>query len=103
MSIYNIPVKDTTDANSFAVELSGDIFVFNFRFNENENKWYFDVIKNSINILLGIKLVNSEDLLSQFIAYDIPQGIISIVDVEGLYADPDDLNFGESVFLRYET
>ena len=88
---------------SFAIELSGGLFVFNFTFNANENKWYFDVLKNSVHVVSGVKLVTGEDILSQFRAYDIPEGVVSIVDVTGLYADPDDLNFGESVFLRYET
>jgi len=102
MSLFNIPVQNRTDANSISISLSGILFTLNFRFNANESKWYMDILKESVNIVSGIKLVASADLLSQFIAYDIPEGTMSVVDVNGNYADPDESNFGQSVFLRYE-
>ena len=98
---YNIPVQNRTDANTLSVELSGEIFQLAFRFNINESKWYMDVSKNDSVIVAGVKLVESDDLLSQYRAYDIPKGAISVVDKDGLFQDPDGSNFGESVFLRY--
>jgi hypothetical protein len=100
--IVNIPVRSLTDAYSFSMLLSGDVFEFLLRFNGNEQKWYMTVLRSDAIVLAGVKLVHSEDLLAQFIAYDIPQGTLSIHDKDGNYADPNDLNFGESVFLRYE-
>ena len=102
MSVFNIPVQNRTDANRLSVELSGEIFEFAFKFNANESMWYMDVIKNSITIVAAVKLVSSDDLLTQFRAYDIPAGKITIVDKDGFYADPNETNFGESVFLRYD-
>lgn len=102
MSIFNIPVQNRTDANRLSVELSGEIFELAFKFNANESMWYMDIIKNSIAIVAAIKLVASDDLLSQFRAYDVPRGTIKIVDKDGFYADPNETNFGESVFLRYD-
>ena len=102
MALYNIPVQKGTDANSFSVELSGEVFEFNFTFNKSESKWYMSVLRNSVAVVSGQKLVNSQDLLSQYRAYNIPQGVLSIVDKDGLFADPDELNFNESVFFRYE-
>lgn len=100
--IFNIPVQNRTDANTLSVELSGDIFTLAFRFNANELKWYMDIIKNNEHVVSGVKLVESTDLLSQYRSYDVPAGQISIVDKDGLFKDPDDTNFGESVFLRYD-
>lgn len=102
MSIYNIPVKDRTDANSLSVELSGIVFLLTFKFNRNELKWYMDIESDLGHVVSGVKLVAGDDLLQQYRAYDVPSGAISIVDKNGLYTDPDAENFGESVFLRYE-
>lgn len=102
MSIFNIPVQSRTDANSLSVELSDVVFQLNFRFNLNESKWYMDIVQDNEHIVSGIKLVESDDLLSQYRAYDVPSGKILIVDKDGLFKDPNETNFGESVFLRYD-
>ena len=102
MSIYIIPVQNRTDANILAVELSGEFFQLKFTFNINEFKWYMSIIKNNVDIVSAVKLVSINDLLSQFVAYDIPQGRMFVEDKDGLFADPDDTNFGESVFLKYD-
>ena len=102
MSVFNIPVQNRTDANTLSVELSGVIFTLAFRFNANESKWYMDIIRNNVNVVSGVKLVESVDLLAQYRSYDVPAGQILIVDKDGLYKDPDAENFGESVFLRYD-
>ena len=86
--IFNIPVQNRTDANSLAVELSGVIFTLNFKFNANESKWYMDIIRNNDHVVSGIKLVESDNLLSQYRSYDVPTGVIQIVDKDGLYKDP---------------
>lgn len=102
MSIFNIPVQNRTDANRLTVELSGVFYELRFLFNGNESLWYMSLIKNSIEIVSGIKLVSGDNLLSQFRAYDVPDGRLYIEDQDGKYADPGEFNFGESVFLRYD-
>jgi len=102
MSLYNIPVQNRTDANSMSISLSGELFELKFRFNANEQKWYMSILKESARVVSGVKLVASADLLFQYAAYNIPSGKMSVVDVDGNYADPNETNFGESVFLRYE-
>lgn len=102
MSVFNIPVQNRTDANRLSVELSDEIYEFSFKFNANESMWYMSIIKNSVDIVSAVKLVASDDLLAQFRAYDVPHGTIKIVDKDGHFADPNESNFGESVFLRYD-
>lgn len=102
MSLYNIPVKSGTDANSLSIALSGEFFLLTFKFNRNEQKWYMDIENEAGTVVLGIKLVAVDDMLEQYRAYDVPAGVMSVVDKDGLYADPNETNFGESVFLRYE-
>ncbi len=102
MTVFNIPVQNRTDANTLEVDLSGVIYKLAFNFNANESKWYMDLIKNDVQIVSGIKLVSSSNLLSQYRAYDVPVGNLFVFDKNGLFADPDETNFGESVFLRYD-
>ncbi len=102
MSIYIIPVQNRTDANSLTVELSGDFFQLKFTFNANESMWYMSIVKNNVEIASAVKLVSTDDLLAQFRAYDIPEGRMFVEDKDGLFSDPDETNFGESVFLKYD-
>jgi len=102
VSIFNIPVQNRTDANRLTVELSGAFYELRFLFNANESLWYMDLIKDSVAIVSAIKLVSGDNLLAQFKAYDVPAGRLFIEDKDGLYSDPNETNFGESVFLRYD-
>jgi len=102
MSIFIIPVQNRTDANILTIELSGDFYQLKFEFNANEMMWYMSIIKGTIEIISSVKLVSSDDLLSQFRAYDIPKGKIFVEDKDGLFSDPNEENFGESVFLKYD-
>jgi len=102
VSVFNIPIQNRTDANRLTVELSGVFYELRFLFNANESLWYMSIIKDSIEIISAIKLVSGDNLLSQFRAYDIPAGKLFIEDKDGLYSDPNEANFGESVFLRYD-
>ena len=102
MSVYIIPVQNRTDANILSVELSGEFYQFNFIFSANESKWYMSIIKNNVEIISSVKLVSSDNLLAQFVAYDIPVGRMFVEDKDGLFADPNETNFGESVFLKYD-
>lgn len=99
---YTIPVRNTTDTYLFAVELSGKVFDMRLHYNQRESHWYLDVARNGDDIVQGIKLVHTDDLLSQFRAYEIPEGKLIVHDITGAYRDPDADNFGETVLLQYE-
>lgn len=99
---YTIPVRTSTDPYRFSVELSGKVFDLRIHYNLREKHFYCDFIHNDNNILTGVKLVHSDDLLSQYRAYDIPDGKIIVHDITGQYRDPDSTNFGETVLLQYE-
>lgn len=99
---YTIPVRTTTDTYLFAVELTGKVYDMRLHYNQRETHWYLDISRNDTDIVKGVKLVHSDDLLSQFRAYDIPEGKLIIYDITGNYRDPDADNFGENVLFQYE-
>lgn len=99
---FTIPVRNTTDTYLFAVELSGKVYDMRLHYNLRESHWYLDVSRNGSDIVKGVKLVHSDDLLSQFRAYEIPEGKLIVYDITGAYRDPDADNFGETVLLQYE-
>jgi len=102
MSDFTIPVAETTDSFIEQVDLDGLIYDLQFRWNKRDNHWFMDIGRNGVFLLLGIKLVHSSDLISEFERIeDLPEGILSIEDLDGFYSDPDDTNFGDRVQLRY--
>ena len=100
--IKTIPIQSGTYANKFTASLNGKVFEIALHFNKRESKWYMDIKREEINVLSGVKVVNSTDLLAQYTAYDIPEGKILITDLDNLYRDPDAENFGQTVLLQYD-
>ena len=99
---YSIPVNKLTDAYSQSIELDGKVFDLSFHFNKREGQWYLTLSRNSALIVAGIKLVHGTDLLKQYRAYDVPEGILSIVDSSGLFQDPNASEFGNTIQLQYD-
>lgn len=99
---FSIPVKKRTDAYSESIELNGQVFDFSFHYNNREDHWYIEISRSGALVISGLKLVNSTDLLAQYLAYDVPKGILSIVDSSGLFQDPSSLEFGNTIQLQYD-
>jgi len=102
MSDFIIPVSETTDSFIEQVDLDGRIYDLQFHWNERDNHWFMDIGRDGVFLIKGVKLVNSPDLISEFGRIeDLPEGILSVEDLDGFYSDPDDTNFGDRVQLRY--
>lgn len=102
MSTFIIPVSDTTDPFDLQVELDGRVYDLYFRWNSRDIHWVMDIGRDGTVLVYGIKLVNSPDVLIQFRRIsDMPDGVLFIDDLDGLDNDPDDLNFGDRVVLKY--
>lgn len=102
MSDFIIPVSETTDSFIEQVDLDGLIYDLQFRWNERDNHWFMDIGRDGVFLIEGIKLVNSPDLLNGLGRIeDLPEGVLSVEDLDGFYSDPDDTNFGDRVQLRY--
>jgi len=102
MSTFIIPVNDTTDAFDQDVELNGRIFKLLFRWNQRDNKWEMDIVRDGVLLVAGITLVIIPDLLIQYRRISgMPEGMLFIDDLDGLDTDPNDINFGDRVVLKY--
>lgn len=103
MSLWNIPVRSTTDAFTEQVELDGLIYNMAFRWNARDQHWFLSMSIDDEPVLMGIKLTISDDLLSYARRIlHVPPGRLSVVDLDGLFRDPDATLFGDRVVLRYQ-
>ncbi len=77
-----------------------------FRYNSRSAAWYLNVGRNGTDILTGVHIVNSTDLLAQFVGKNadlsLPIGTIVIQDSTGADRDPDINTFGDEVTMLYE-
>lgn len=102
MSAFIIPVAETTEAFIEQVDLDGFIYDLQFHWNSRDNHWFMDIGRDGVFLLEGVKLVASGDLISEFGRIEgLPPGLLSIVDLDGVDTDPNDVNFGDRVQLRY--
>ena len=106
MATLRLPVKNGLPAYRFSVELDGVLYSFRFRWNVRDNHWFMDIIEaDGSAVIDGVKVVNSDDLLSQFdhkqVTGNLPPGTFRVVDVNGANDDPDTTTFGEDVVLLY--
>ncbi len=99
---FIVPVNKQTDAYSQSIELDGQVFDLSFHFNKREDKWYLRISRNDAIIIDSLKLVHSTDLLSQYRAYNVPKGVLSVVDSSGLFQDPSSSEFGNTIQLQYD-
>lgn len=61
-----------------------------------------DIYRDGTLQLAGVKLIVTSNLLSQYHRNEeLPDGILSIEDLDGEDNDPDAENFGDRVVLKY--
>jgi len=102
MNVFIIPVSDTIDPFDQQTELDGVIYDMTFRWNSRDRSWHMDVGRDGIVLVSGVKLIETSDVLSQYQRINgLPVGVMSVVDLDGLGADPDDVNFGDRVVMQY--
>lgn len=102
MATLTIPVRLGVEAFNQTVELDGKYYRLSFYYNLRDQHWYLTIARETVDLVSGIKLVNTNDLLYQFRHIeDIPQGVLFITDTKGLYRDPDAVDFGSTILLKY--
>jgi hypothetical protein len=98
-----IPLRNGPRAYRMTVELDGATYALSLRYNARDAAWRLDLGVTGAPLLVGIKLVNSEDLLAQHRHIDgLPPGRLRVVDVAGRFADPDATTIGTQVVLVYD-
>lgn len=106
MAVLRLPVRVDPPSYIMTIELEGLFYDFGFRFNPRDAHWFVDIDYNSARALSGIKVVNSEDLFSQFnyLKADnrLPPGTFLVRDLKGLDRDPGREDFGDDVLFLYD-
>lgn len=106
MARVKLPAQGGAVPYRFQTDLEAVLYTFQFRWNARDNHWYMDVYQTGTAILVGIKVTNSDDLLSQFghmqVDGRLPPGTFEVFDTdEALRRDPDQTTFGDTVVLLY--
>lgn len=80
MSFLTLPTFDDPFYDML-IDLEGVGYRVEFRFNQRNNCWYFDLsLEDGTELLKGIKIVPSIPLLSRFANRKIPAGILMAVN-----------------------
>lgn len=102
-------IYDTEDAGelgafNFTVNLEGNDYRFDFRYNKREDFWYFDMSDVVGNILrAGIKCVVNFPVIRTMSQQDRPPGEVIILDSRTFPADPQLEDLGIFSFFSYTT
>lgn len=103
MSILSIPTSDDPFYTQ-VTDLDGVNYILDFRYNQREDAWYFDVsLVDETKLVSGVKVVCGAQLLDRFADERLPPGQLIAVNNE-----PDDntpgmteLGIGRRVTLTY--
>lgn len=106
MAIRRLPILVREEAYSFQVELDNVFYGFTLRFNKRDNHWYMDIDQASVKLIVGIKVVTGDGLLSQFdhmqVDGRLPPGTFDVLDTVGeRFNDPDVDSFGDTILFLY--
>lgn len=106
MATKRLPVQGGSDAYRVQVELDEIVYGFRFRWNARDAHWYMDIDQARTPVFEGAKVVNAENLLSQFghlqVDGRLPAGRLEVFDtIENSFRDPDQDTFGDTVLMLY--
>jgi hypothetical protein len=77
-----IPVSIDTPLYSQRVTLDGIEYLFQFDWNDRENRWYFSLfLIDGTPLATGIKIVANWPLLRRFTGETIPAGVLIATDI----------------------
>lgn len=97
MATIEIPLRSDIFYYEFTKELEGVVYSFRLRYNLRADSWILDFI----DIANAIRLTGGQDLLGQLHHLDVPPGRLEIVDLDGMFAEPNKTNIGDRVILQY--
>lgn len=97
MSIILIPLRHDIFQYNFTKELGGIVYLFRFGYNLRCDSWFMNIG----DIATPIRLALGGDLLRQFHHLEVPPGALEMIDLDGLYTDPNKTNLGDRVIMQY--
>lgn len=99
--MIQIPTRSDVFFYFQQVVLDNVEFILTFDFNQRADSWYIGFGADQ-SVLAGIRISGNEDILKPFHHLEVPPGILSVLDLDGLGREPTKDNFGDRVILTYE-
>ncbi|MCM3413517.1 phage baseplate plug family protein [Metabacillus litoralis] len=87
---------------TFEVEIDGELFGFQFNYNVRFDFFTIDLKKNDEVIVYGEKLVLGQPLFTNNFDAEVPNAVITPLDLNGTETRVTYENLGETVFLFVE-
>ena len=99
-----LPTRTNIPHYEFEIELDGVSVRLEFRWNDREAAWFFDVLElDASPILQGRKVVLGLPLLGRFADARLPTGDLIAIDTAGTNVEPGIDELGTRVRLCYAT
>ena len=98
--MIHIPTRTDVFYYFQQVVLDNVEYILTFDYNGRSDSWYISFGADQ-DILSGIRISGNEDILGQFHHLEVPPGVLSILDQDGLGREPTKDNFGDRVILTY--
>lgn len=100
----SLSVPDTSWSTQ-SMTLGGAEYTITLIWNDRDSRWRFSLAKDEVPIVSGIKLVESQSLLSRYILPDFGHGDIFVLrsKKDGLPVGRDNLGIGKAYELVYFT
>ncbi len=103
MAFFIIPIPKEIIPFDEQVELDGTLYLMKFRYHFRDDFWRVTIIKAGVVLISAIKVINTLDLLAQYRHIeDLPKGKLIVSDQNLKDADPNSINFGDSVLMMYQ-
>ena len=101
--MIEIPVQAEIFNFAITIELDGEIFLLDFKFNDRSELWTMNIYDTDSNpIVLGVILVTGVDFYKKHRAtVGSPLGTFFVADIDGQNRNADFETFGKSVKLYY--
>lgn len=96
-----IPFKESASWQA-QITLSNVIYILLFKWNAMNQYWVMSIYdRNSVPILLGVKVVTNYNLTEQFVVSGMPEGDIVCQNIIGEWTDVKRFDMGETTELIY--
>lgn len=95
-----IPVRNDTSFTE-TVSLDGKPYDLTFIWNQREEAWQLSIAFESRNLVQGVKIVPTWELISRFANSDLPPGLILVIDTARKYTRPVKEDLGVRLKIFY--
>ncbi len=102
MAVLDIPTRSDVGSWNQQTTLENEVFGLQFRWNERDGTWYFNLLDESGNVIrAGVRMIVNFELLAQLVDEGRPPGKFLAFDSRKDPQPPGIADLGEIVFLTY--